>query len=101
MDDTLAQRCQKDSVISITDYRAWTNAAKQEDKLLRQDLENVRSVSLNLLATSSRPRTDTASSARPGSSTSVPPPSSTSVPKLSDEEKKYHVLGRIVLIYVP
>ncbi|KAF9652366.1 hypothetical protein BDM02DRAFT_3183757 [Thelephora ganbajun] len=45
MSDSLAQRCQKGSIISITDYRDWTRAVKQEDKLLRQDLENARSAS--------------------------------------------------------
>ena len=84
MDDALAQRCQKSSVITITDYRAWTNAVKQEDKLLRQDLENARSVSLNVLATSSQ---SAAPSTRLATPAPAPSPSST-IPKLSEEEKK-------------
>ena len=86
MDDTLAQRCQKDSIISITDYRTWTNAVKQEDKLLRQDLANARSVSLTVLAAGSRPRADMVPSTRSTSSTPAPSPLPTV--KLSDEEKK-------------
>ena len=88
MDETLAQRCQKNSIISITDYRAWTNAVKQEDKLLRQDLENARFVSLNILATSNRPHASTVATVptvRSAPSASNPSPS---IPKLSDEEKK-------------
>ncbi|KAF9643723.1 hypothetical protein BDM02DRAFT_3072787, partial [Thelephora ganbajun] len=97
MNDSLAQRCQKSSIVSITDYRDWTKAVKQEDKLLRQDLENARSVGLNVLATnnksrvaaSSHPVSSTPTSAYYTSITSAPTPSSSSVvPKLSDEERK-------------
>ena len=90
MNEALTQRCQKSSVVSITDYRTWTNAVKQEDKLLRQDLENARSVSLNVLAANSQSRTIPASSAHSPSSALTPSLSSPSLamPKLSDEEKK-------------
>ena len=87
MDDALAERCQKSSVIEITDYRAWTKAVKLEDKLLRQDLENARSVSLDVFSTTGLqahlPLPPTSSAQLPSSST----PSHT-VPKLSDEEKR-------------
>ena len=72
MNEALAQRCQKSSVVSITDYRTWTNAVKQEDKLLRQDLENARSVSLNVLAANSRSRTVPASSCQGHSTLTLP-----------------------------
>ena len=94
MDVALAQRCQKSSIVSIVEYRSWTNAVKQEDKLLRQDLENARSVSLGVLAENSRQRSGTAigSSARSNPSSSVPvPPSSSTMPKLTEEEKR--ILG--------
>ena len=86
MDNALAQRCQKDSITSITDYQTWTNMVKQEDKLLQQDLENARSVGLVVLAADSRPHTNMASSACSASSnlapsfTGPPPPSFPSPP---------------------
>ena len=68
------------------DYRTWTNAVKQEDKLLRQDLVNACSVSLTVLAAGSRPRADMVPSTR--STSSTPAPSPLPAVKLSDEEKK-------------
>ena len=72
MDDALTQRHQKDSIISIMDYWTWTNAVKQEDKLLQQDLENAHSISLAVLAADSRPYTNTVSSTPLASSTLAP-----------------------------
>ena len=78
MNKALAQRCQKSSVVSITNYWTWTNTVKQEGKLLRQDLENACSVSLNVLTANSRSHTIPASSAHlPSSALTVrelPPP---------------------------
>ena len=90
MNKALTQHCQKSSVVSITDYQTWTNAVKQEDKLLRQDLENAHSVSLNVLAANSWSHTIPASSAHSPSSALTPSLSSPSLtmPKLLDEEKK-------------
>ena len=87
MDNTLGERCQKASIIAITDYRSWINAVKQEDKLLRQELQNARSISLDVFATnnkkpSSLTRTPSSASAAPASA-SVP-----TLPKLTEEEKK-------------
>lgn len=93
MNDSLAERCQKSSIVTITDYREWTRAVKQEDNLLRQDLKNAHSVSLNVLATNSKSRSmvlpSPASIAPTPTSVSAPTSSSPSaLPKLSDEEKK-------------
>ena len=86
MDNVPAQRCQKNSVLAITDYQAWTNAVKLEDRLLRQDLENARSVSLGVSATTSGPQARALSV----SSTQLVSPSSTpssTGPRLPDEKR--------------
>jgi hypothetical protein len=109
MNIALAQRCDKSSITSITDYREWTRAVKQEDKLLRQDLENARSISLNVVLATGKSRNASSYSTSATSRNAVTSPSTSSIatvpssvsivptpgvsstpamPKLSDEEKK-------------
>lgn len=86
MNYALSQRCQRNSIISITDYREWTKAVKQEDELLQQYLENLRSASLNIIATKKARNSSSSSST---STASTPNPSAVfRLPKLSEKEKK-------------
>jgi hypothetical protein len=87
MDDALAVRCQNTAIISTTDYRSWINAVKQEDKLLRQELQNAHSVSLNILATNNRSTPSSFTRAPLHPSTAPNTSSTANFPKLTEEEK--------------